>query len=186
MTGFTPVPRVVFQSCTAPAMEPWSVRLTAGISSSAARATRSGMRHAPSRIEYSEWTCRWTKSASAMPERDRVRPPQDRTAPALCGILAAVFTGIPEGEGHDPGEFYAAAIYGSILAVAFITIFRQEHAAPQAVAVSVLGTMVVFFIAHVWSSVLGWRLHHRERVTFTRVQRIARGEWPLLEAGAVP
>src|SRR4051794_32051749 len=63
MTGLTPVPRVVFQSCTAPAMEPWSVRLTDGISSSAARATRSGTRHAPSRIEYSEWTCRWTNSA---------------------------------------------------------------------------------------------------------------------------
>jgi len=97
-----------------------------------------------------------------------------------------VFTGIPEDEGHDPGEFYAAAIYGSILAVAFITIFRQEHAAPQAVALSVLGTMVVFFIAHVWSSILGWRLHHRERVTLARVRRIARAEWPLLEAGAAP
>src|SRR5579885_865018 len=63
MTGLTPVPRVFVQSCTAPAMEPWSVRLTAGISSSAARSTRSVILHAPSRIEYSEWTCRWTKSA---------------------------------------------------------------------------------------------------------------------------
>jgi hypothetical protein len=97
-----------------------------------------------------------------------------------------VFSGIPEDEGHDPGEFYAAAIYGSILAVAFITIFRQEHAAPQAVAVSVLGTMVVFFVAHVWSSILGWRLHHRERVTFAHVRRIARAEWPLMEAGVAP
>src|ERR1700704_6589978 len=49
-------------------MEPWSVRLTAGISSSAARLTRSGIRHAPSRIEYSEWTWRWTKSAAAIGE----------------------------------------------------------------------------------------------------------------------
>ena len=37
-------------------LEPWSVSETAGISSSAARAARAGMRHAPSRIEYSEWT----------------------------------------------------------------------------------------------------------------------------------
>ncbi len=36
---------------------------TAGISSSAARAASAGIRHAPSRIEYSLWTCRWTKSA---------------------------------------------------------------------------------------------------------------------------
>src|SRR4051812_19540902 len=68
MTGLTPVSRVFCQSWTAPAIEPWSVRLTAGISSSAARLTRSGMRHAPSRIEYSEWTCRWTKDASDMPK----------------------------------------------------------------------------------------------------------------------
>src|SRR3954453_14650546 len=68
MTGLTPVLRVVFQSWIAPAMEPWSVRLTAGISSSAARATRSPTRQAPSRIEYSEWTCRWTKSAWAIAE----------------------------------------------------------------------------------------------------------------------
>src|SRR3954451_20436684 len=68
MTGFTPVLRVFDQSWTAPAMEPWSVRLTAGISSSAARLTRSGIRHAPSRIEYSEWTWRWTKSAAAIGE----------------------------------------------------------------------------------------------------------------------
>src|SRR5512132_3087874 len=45
-------------------MEPWSVSETAGISNSAARAASSGMRQAPSRIEYSEWTWRWTNGAS--------------------------------------------------------------------------------------------------------------------------
>jgi hypothetical protein len=98
----------------------------------------------------------------------------------------AVFSDLPDGDGHDPGEFYAAAIYGSILAVAFIAIFREEHSKPGAVAVSVAGTMVVFWIAHVWSSLLGWRLHHREGVTFTVVRRIAWSEWPLLEAAVAP
>ena len=59
----------------------------------------------------------------------------------------------------DPADIYAAAVYGSILAAAFTTVFRQEHAAPQAVAISVLGTMAVFWIAHVWSAVLGERIH---------------------------
>ena len=36
---------------------------TAGISSWAARAASAGILHAPSRIEYSLWTWRWTKSA---------------------------------------------------------------------------------------------------------------------------
>ena len=60
---------------------------TAGISSSAARATRSGIRHAPSRIEYSEWTWRWTKGASGMRSEqgtDRSRWPP----PARCAQFA--------------------------------------------------------------------------------------------------
>src|SRR5205823_14998689 len=52
------------------------------ISSSAARATRSGIRQAPSRIEYSEWTCRWTKGASAMLE--------PRYRPVLTGPVGAL------------------------------------------------------------------------------------------------
>src|SRR5207237_2104467 len=64
ISGLTPCLRVSRYSSTAPASEPWSVSATAGISSSAARSASRGMRHAPSRIEYSEWTWRWTNGAS--------------------------------------------------------------------------------------------------------------------------
>ena len=59
-------PLLASQPCEArsrPAIEPWSVSDTAGISSSAAFRASAGIRHAPSRIEYSEWTCRWTNGA---------------------------------------------------------------------------------------------------------------------------
>src|SRR5258705_2372926 len=96
MTGLTPVFRVFCQSCTAPAIEPWSVRLTAGISSSAARETRSGIRHAPSRIEYSEWTCRWTKSAAAIAEGSWYarlrRAPESARTDSLQPSLGALFS----------------------------------------------------------------------------------------------
>src|SRR5256885_2488424 len=49
----------------APYMTPWSVMPRAGISSSAARATRAGMRLAPSSSEYSVWLWRWTKVSGA-------------------------------------------------------------------------------------------------------------------------
>jgi hypothetical protein len=97
-----------------------------------------------------------------------------------------VISGLPDGDTHDPADFYAAAVYGSILAVAFITIFRQEHSEPQAVAVSVLGTMAVFFTAHVWSELLGERMHSRQHLTMARVRSIARAEWPLMEAAIAP
>src|SRR5438445_4677609 len=45
----------------APYMTPWSVRPTAGMPSSLARANIFGIRLAPSSIEYSEWEWRWTK-----------------------------------------------------------------------------------------------------------------------------
>src|ERR1051326_1871442 len=66
MIGLTPDPFAALNSWIAPAIEPWAVSETAGISNSAARATRSGILHAPSKMEYSEWTCRWTNGASGM------------------------------------------------------------------------------------------------------------------------
>src|SRR4029450_2932644 len=41
-------------------MTPWSVSPSAGIPSSAQRATRASILQAPSSSEYSEWTWRWT------------------------------------------------------------------------------------------------------------------------------
>src|SRR4029077_6956884 len=65
MIGLTPCFFASLTRVIVPASEPWSVSPTAGISNSAARAASSGIRHAPSRIENSEWTCRWTKSGEA-------------------------------------------------------------------------------------------------------------------------
>src|SRR5512133_1667843 len=72
MTGLTPVPLVALKSWIAPAIDPWSVSETAGISNSAARAASAGTRQAPSRIEYSEWTWRWTNGASGTGGNSRV------------------------------------------------------------------------------------------------------------------
>src|SRR5579864_542301 len=63
MTGLIPFFLASLTRSMVPAREPWSVSATAGICSSAARAARAGIRHAPSRIEYSEWTWRWTNEA---------------------------------------------------------------------------------------------------------------------------
>src|SRR4051794_40768220 len=43
-------------------MTPWSVRPSAGWPKAAARAARASILHAPSRSEYSEWTCRWAQA----------------------------------------------------------------------------------------------------------------------------
>jgi hypothetical protein len=99
---------------------------------------------------------------------------------------AVIGPSLREGTKARPEDFYAAAIYGSILAAAFITVFREEHASPQTVALSVVGTMAVFWIAHVWSALLGEQIHHGHRVSFQHVRTIARSEWPLMEASLAP
>src|SRR6266508_322375 len=91
MTGLTPVPFVALNMDTAPAMDPWSVSPTAGISNSAARAASSGIRHAPSRMEYSLWTCRWTNGAVST---DALR---GLSTDALRGLSTDALRGLGEG-----------------------------------------------------------------------------------------
>src|SRR3954467_6152064 len=43
-------------------MTPWSVRPRAGWPKAAARAASASILRAPSRSEYSEWTCRWAQA----------------------------------------------------------------------------------------------------------------------------
>jgi len=86
----------------------------------------------------------------------------------------------------DRGEHYAAAVYGSIVAAALIEAFRAEHVQAEDIALAVLTTMTVFWLAHVWSGIVGDRIHHGPQLQVGRVIRIGRAEWPLVQASFVP
>ena len=51
---------------------------------------------------------------------------------------------------------------------------------------SLLGSMLVFGAAHVWSDVVGERVARGDGFRARDALRIARREWPLVEAAAVP
>jgi hypothetical protein len=96
-------------------------------------------------------------------------------------------SGLPELLVDDRADHYASAVYGSIVAAALIEAFRGEHAEAEATALAVISTMAVFWLAHVWSAVIGERIHRRERrLGFQRIAEIARAEWPLVEASFAP
>src|SRR3954454_20662972 len=57
-------------------MTPWSVSPRAGWPKAAARAARASILHAPSRSEYSEWTCRWAQ-AGLLKARPMLGAPPD-------------------------------------------------------------------------------------------------------------
>jgi hypothetical protein len=86
----------------------------------------------------------------------------------------------------DRGEHYAAAVYGSIVAAALIEAFRAEHVNAQDIALAVLTTMTVFWLAHVWSGIVGDRIHHGPQLQVARLIRIGRAEWPLVQASFGP
>jgi hypothetical protein len=86
----------------------------------------------------------------------------------------------------DRGDFYAAAVYGSIIAAALLAAFRQEHGSSEGTLFALLSTLLVFWIAHVWSTLVGERIHAGNTFRWEQVWRIGRSEWPLVESAFVP
>ncbi len=84
-------------------------------------------------------------------------------------------------------DAYAAAVYGAVVAAALITAFRREHASPEATALALISTLWVFWLAHVWSAMVGQRIYDDDRGLWRHsLGPIARAEWPLVEAAFAP
>lgn len=80
----------------------------------------------------------------------------------------------------------AAAVYGSIVAAAFLTALREADASSIESALSLLSTMGVFWLAHVWSQITAERVHEGSWLAPHVVVDGARNEWPLIEASLAP
>jgi hypothetical protein len=83
-------------------------------------------------------------------------------------------------------DFYSAAVYGSVVAAAMVGAFREEHVSSEDTALALLSTMGVFWLAHLWSGVVGERIHLGKEFSVRSVGHIARSEWPLVEAAFLP
>jgi hypothetical protein len=83
-------------------------------------------------------------------------------------------------------NFYAAAVYGSIVSAGVVTALRQEHDSLEAITLTLVSTLVVLWLAHVWSVCVGEQLDPSVSLGRERVRLIARAEWPLVEAGLFP
>jgi hypothetical protein len=86
----------------------------------------------------------------------------------------------------SPATDYAGAIYGSIIATAFVGALRQAHVSARDMTIEVAASMVVFWLAHTWAAVAGERIHMGHRLAFGRVRALGRMEWPIVEAGFGP
>jgi hypothetical protein len=86
----------------------------------------------------------------------------------------------------ERADFYAAAVYGSIVAAALLAAFRKEHSSAETTLFALLSTMFVFYLGHLWSTIVGERLDVGRAFEVRHAVEIARAEWPLVEAAFVP
>jgi len=82
---------------------------------------------------------------------------------------------------------YAGAIYGSMLAASVVVGAGLGGHAPPPVRLALLliATGVVFWVAHAYARLIGDRIH-RTVISWAEVVRIGRLEWPLLQATFPP
>ncbi|MET8148517.1 hypothetical protein ACIBSW_37760 [Actinoplanes sp. NPDC049668] len=83
---------------------------------------------------------------------------------------------------------YAGAIYGSMLAASVVVgggIGQSYGPTPVRLAVLLVATGVVFWLAHAFARLVGDRIH-RTTISGAEIIRVARLEWPLLQATFPP
>jgi hypothetical protein len=74
------------------------------------------------------------------------------------------------------------AVYGLILATSVIAVSREyDPANAGKIAVTVLVTGIVFWLAHVYARVLAASLEHNRMVTRAELREVLRHDWPLVE-----
>lgn len=87
--------------------------------------------------------------------------------------------------GRAGGDF-AAAVYGSILAAAVVASLDLGDVAAPAMTVSLGGTMVVFWLSHVWADAVADRMRDGRPYAWGQLRAAATWHWPMLEAALGP
>jgi hypothetical protein len=91
----------------------------------------------------------------------------------------------PEPGGRHREFAYAAAVYGSVVVAALVAAAFEAHVGARTTTLTLVATTLVFWVAHVWSEVMGVRLAGTVP-RWSQIRHVAVSEWPLVEAGFVP
>ena len=86
----------------------------------------------------------------------------------------------------DRGMRFGAAVYGSFLVASVVGVAYEGGVDSGAMTGSLFASMVIFWLAHAWSEIVGTNI--AAGVSFSRreIPAIARREWPLVEAALLP
>jgi hypothetical protein len=81
---------------------------------------------------------------------------------------------------------FGAAVYGSFLVASVVMVAFEAGQDARFMTVAAFGSALVFWLAHWWSEALGEQIEAGETFRHRDVLRVARREWPLVEAAVVP
>jgi hypothetical protein len=87
---------------------------------------------------------------------------------------------------EDRAYGFGAAVYGSILVASLVGAMFEEGVSPRTMTLSLTSSVVVFWVAHAWSEIIGARVEQGRLFDPSRIRAIAIREWPLVEAGMLP
>ncbi len=81
---------------------------------------------------------------------------------------------------------YGAAVYGSFLVASVIGLALEAGHDARAMTLTAFGSMVVFWLAHWWSEVVGAQISAGDAFRTRDALAVAGQEWPLVEAALLP
>jgi hypothetical protein len=110
----------------------------------------------------------------------------DRTSPEPASYSPAPRALVELPPVLDRDVRFGAAVYGSFLAASVIGFAYESGVGARTMAASLFGSMLVYWAAHVWSDAVGERIRLGAGFRSRDVLFIARREWPLVEAAALP
>jgi hypothetical protein len=87
---------------------------------------------------------------------------------------------------HTRPVRYGAAVYGSFLVAAVVGVAFEAGESARAMTASAFGSMLIFWLAHVWSEILGETIAAEGTFRYRDALVIAGREWPLVEAAILP
>jgi hypothetical protein len=89
--------------------------------------------------------------------------------------------------GTQPGTHqrdYTAAIYGSLLVTTLVALQSRLGADVEFIALSLVASVVVFWLTHMWSSIMSQRVHGP--IAWSDMVAIGADESPMLAAAVIP
>jgi hypothetical protein len=89
----------------------------------------------------------------------------------------------PTAEEPETRDF-SAAVYGSLLVTTLVAVQWQGDPAPGRIALTLLTSVAVFWLAHAWAEIVDHRVHGP--ISLRTAVGIASGESPIITAAIVP